>query len=60
MGLSKEPFVPTLVMNLEGLLQVFKGSLTDSNYNALVGIVTAEVAMRLEKVVLKSSFNRVS
>lgn len=55
---TDEPFVQTLVMNLEGLLQVFKDSLTTSNYDALIGILTAEVTARLEKMVLKSSFNR--
>ena len=47
-------------MNLEGLLQVFQNNLTESNYNALIGIVTTEVTTRLEKVILKSTFNRVS
>lgn len=46
-------------MNLEGLLQSFKGSLTTSNYDALIGLLTAEITARLEKVVLKSTFNRV-
>ncbi|XP_024946746.1 conserved oligomeric Golgi complex subunit 4 isoform X2 [Cephus cinctus] len=55
---TDEPFVQTLVMNLEGLLQAFKSSLTTSNYDALIGILTAEVTARLEKVVLRSSFNR--
>jgi hypothetical protein len=56
---TDEPFVQTLVMNLEGLLQGFKGSLTISNYDALIGLLTAEITARLEKVVLKSTFNRV-
>lgn len=55
---TDEPFVQTLVTNLEGLLQGFKGSLTTSNYDALIGLLTAEVTARLEKVVLKSTFNR--
>lgn len=46
-------------MNLEGLLQGFKNSLTTSNYDALIGLLTTEVTARLEKVVLKSTFNRV-
>lgn len=56
---TDEPFVQTLVMNLEGLLQGFKNSLTTPNYDALIGLLTAEVTARLEKVVLKSTFNRV-
>jgi hypothetical protein len=57
---TDEPFVQTLVMNLESFLQGFKNSLTESNYNALIGILTTEVAARLEKVILKSTFNRVN
>jgi len=56
---TDEPFVQTLIMNLEGLLRGFKDSLTTSNYDALIGLLTAEVTARLEKVVLKSTFNRV-
>ncbi|KAL0116601.1 hypothetical protein PUN28_009914 [Cardiocondyla obscurior] len=55
---TDEPFVQTLIMNLEGLLRGFKDSLTTSNYDALVGLLAAEVTARLEKVVLKSTFNR--
>ncbi|XP_008555535.1 conserved oligomeric Golgi complex subunit 4 [Microplitis demolitor] len=55
---TDEPFVQTLVMNLEGLLEAFKSSLTTANYDALIGILTSEVTIRLEKVVLKSTFNR--
>lgn len=55
---TEEPFVQTLVMNLEGLLRSFKDGLTTSNYDALIGLLTAEVTARLEKVVLKSTFNR--
>lgn len=57
---TDEPFVQTLIQHLEGLLQAFKDILTASNYDALIGILTAEVTARLEKVVLKCTFNRVS
>ncbi|KAJ8681166.1 hypothetical protein QAD02_016953 [Eretmocerus hayati] len=56
---TDEQFVQTLIMNLDGLLQIFKNSLTESNYNALIGILTAEVTTRLEKVIFKSTFNKV-
>lgn len=46
-------------MNLDTLLVSFKEILTTTNYDALIGVVTAEVVLRLEKVVLKSTFNRV-
>ena len=35
-------------------------TLTSSNYDALVGLLTNEVTTQLEKAVLKSVFNRVS
>lgn len=57
---TDEPFIQTLAMNLDGLLQVFKNSLTESNYNTLTGILTAEVTTRFEKVILKSTFNQVN
>ena len=56
---TDELFVQTLVMNREGLLQGFKDNLTISNYDTLIGLLTAEITARLEKVVLKSIFNRV-
>lgn len=56
---TDEPFVQSLVMNLEGLLQAFKNNLTESNYNGLINVLTDEVTTRLEKVVFKSSFTKV-
>ncbi|XP_021935308.1 conserved oligomeric Golgi complex subunit 4 isoform X2 [Zootermopsis nevadensis] len=55
---ANEPFVQNLIMNLDGLLGLFRGSLTTSNYDTLVSILTAEVTAHLEKVVIKSTFNR--
>jgi len=46
-------------MNLDGLLGLFKGSLTASNYDTLVSILTTEVTTHMEKVVIKSTYNRV-
>jgi uncharacterized membrane protein SpoIIM required for sporulation len=46
-------------MNLDGLLALFKGSVTTSNYDTLVSILATEVTTHMEKVVLKSTFNRV-
>lgn len=57
---ANEPFVQNLIMNLEGLLGVFRGSLTTSNYDTLVSILASEVTTHLEKVVMKSTFNRVN
>ncbi|KAF2904327.1 hypothetical protein ILUMI_01855 [Ignelater luminosus] len=53
-----ESFVQTLIMNLDSLLSSFKESLTSSNYDGLVKMLTTEVTARLEKVILKSTFNR--
>lgn len=54
-----ESFIQTLIMNLDSLLSAFKNTLTPANYDALVAAVTTEVTARLEKVILKSTFNRV-
>ena len=54
-----ESFVQTLIMNLDSLLSSFKDVLTPANHDALVGVLTTEVTSRLEKVILKSNFNRV-
>lgn len=54
-----ESFVQTLIMNLNSLLSSFKDILTPSNYDTLVGILTTEVTARLEKVILKTTFNKV-
>ncbi|KAF4527190.1 hypothetical protein B566_EDAN006116 [Ephemera danica] len=55
---ADEPFVQNLIHNLDGLLSSFKPKLTPSNYDALVGVVTSEVTTQMEKVIMKSSFNR--
>nr|CAH7757940.1 unnamed protein product [Callosobruchus chinensis] len=55
---ADEPFVQTLIMNLETLLSSFKDILTPSNYDAFTQVLTSEVTQRLEKVVMKSTFNR--
>ncbi|KAG5876538.1 hypothetical protein JTB14_010309 [Gonioctena quinquepunctata] len=53
-----ESFVQTLIMNLETFLSSFKDILTSSNYDSFTQVLTAEVTQRLEKVILKSTFNR--
>lgn len=47
-------------MNLDGLLKSFKDNLTTGNYDHLVSLVTSEVTLHFEKVIMKSTFNRVS
>jgi hypothetical protein len=53
---ANDPFVQTLIRNLDGLLAGFKRSLTINNYDSLVSILTNEVTMQLEKAVLKSRY----
>ncbi|KAF7990028.1 hypothetical protein HCN44_008702 [Aphidius gifuensis] len=55
---TDEPFIQTLVQNLDGLLETFKNSLTTTNYDAFIAMLTTEVTSRLEKVIFKSTFNR--
>lgn len=47
-------------MHLEHLLNSFRNVLTTSNFDTLVGILSADVTARFEKVIFKSKFNRVS
>jgi len=46
-------------MNLETLLTSFKDILSANNYDQFIQVLTSEVTQRLEKVVMKSQFNRV-
>uniref|UniRef100_T1J554 Conserved oligomeric Golgi complex subunit 4 n=1 Tax=Strigamia maritima TaxID=126957 RepID=T1J554_STRMM len=55
---ANDPFVQNLIINLENLLLSFKQNLTPTNYDSLVTVLAFEVSVRLEKSVLKSSFNR--
>lgn len=55
---ANDPFIQTLIMNLDNLLGSFKRSLTPANYDVLVSILAAEVTLQLEKVVFKSKFSR--
>ena len=55
----QDPFVQQLICHLDGFMSGFKDSLMPNNYQALVGILTSEVAQRFEKVILKTDFNRV-
>ncbi|XP_077986073.1 conserved oligomeric Golgi complex subunit 4-like [Glandiceps talaboti] len=55
---ANDPFVQNFIINLEQLLLSFKTSLTTSNYDALVSLLTSEVVTTLEKAVMKSVFNR--
>lgn len=55
---ARETFVQNLIMHLENLLNSFRNVLTSANFDTLVGILTADVTARLEKVIFKSKFNR--
>lgn len=51
---ANDPFVQTLIMNLDGLLSSFKGSLTANNYETLVAMMASEVTLQVEKAAMKS------
>ncbi|XP_071957457.1 conserved oligomeric Golgi complex subunit 4-like [Antedon mediterranea] len=55
---ANDPFIQEFMINLETLLLTFKESLTSSNYDALVSLLTTAVTAQLEKTVLKMTFNR--
>lgn len=55
-----ETFSQYLIVQIDGLLDTFKQTLTTRNYDALVSLLAIELATRLEKVIRKCTFNRVS
>ncbi|VVC39551.1 Conserved oligomeric Golgi complex, subunit 4 [Cinara cedri] len=55
---ADNPFVQTLILNVDGLLREFKAKLTSNNYDVLVVALAAESSVQLEKAVMKTEFNR--
>lgn len=55
---ADNPFVQTLILNVDGLLREFKAKLTANNYDVLVVAIAAESSVQLEKAVMKTEFNR--
>ncbi|XP_066927345.1 conserved oligomeric Golgi complex subunit 4-like [Clytia hemisphaerica] len=55
---SNDPFVQMFIATLDGALVLLKKVLTESNYESTISLACHEIAQRMEKVVLKSSFNR--
>lgn len=55
-----DPFIQELTRHLDGFMGGFKDALTQNNYQGLIGTLTSEVAQRLEKVIFKTNFSRVS
>ncbi|KAL1123910.1 hypothetical protein AAG570_001680, partial [Ranatra chinensis] len=55
---ANEPFIRSLIGNLDTLLSEFKSTLMPINYDNLVAIVATEVSSQMEKVILKTEFNR--
>ena len=51
---ANDPFVQTLIMNLDSLLVSFRESLTTTNFETWVGLMAIEVTLQLEKTSLKS------
>ncbi|XP_017042837.1 conserved oligomeric Golgi complex subunit 4 [Drosophila ficusphila] len=53
-----ETFVQFFIVQLDGLLNSFKSSLSPRNYDALVSILATEVTIQLERAIKKITFNR--
>lgn len=54
-----ETFMQKLIIELDGLLNTFKDALCGRNYEILVGMVATDVTVRMERVMKKTTFNRV-
>lgn len=55
-----ETFMQKLIVELDGLLSGFKEGLCARNYEIVVGMVATDVTVRMERVMKKTTFNRVS
>jgi len=55
---ANDPWVQQTIINIDILLQSFKSSMTQTNFDSFVNIVASEVTLQLEKAVTKTSFNR--
>nr|CAG4640705.1 EOG090X02VY [Eulimnadia texana] len=55
---AQDPFVQELIVHLDGFISSFKTALMPNSYEALVSLLTNEVAQQMEKVVLKTKFSR--
>lgn len=49
----------TLIGNLEAFFKSFKVCLSPSTYGTFVSMAVTEIALQMEKVLLKVKFNRV-
>ncbi|ELK14586.1 Conserved oligomeric Golgi complex subunit 4 [Pteropus alecto] len=55
---ANDPWVQQFILNLQQQMAEFKASLSPVIYDSLTNLMTSFVAVELEKVVLKSTFNR--
>nr|KAF6409465.1 component of oligomeric golgi complex 4 [Rousettus aegyptiacus] len=55
---ANDPWVQQFILNLQQQMAEFKTSLSPVIYDSLTNLMTSFVAVELEKVVLKSTFNR--
>ncbi|XP_014293809.1 conserved oligomeric Golgi complex subunit 4 [Halyomorpha halys] len=55
---ANEPFVRSLIANIDGILSEFRASLTSGNFESLVTFVADEVNSQMERVIMKMEFNR--
>jgi conserved oligomeric Golgi complex subunit 4 len=53
-----ETFIQFLIVQLDGLLNSFKKSLSERNYDVLVSMLATDVTTRFERAIKKSAFNR--
>lgn len=55
---ANDPWVQQFIVHLEHQMTEFKAGLSPAIYDNLTGLMTSLIATELEKVLLKSSFNR--
>eukprot|EP01134_Creolimax_fragrantissima_P003887 CFRG3887T1 len=53
-----DPFVQTLIRGIDEMIEVFKASLTPTNFETLISLLTQNLAFLLEAQVMTKSFNQ--
>lgn len=54
-----ETFIQFLIVQLDGLLNSFKKTFSERNYDVMVSMLATDVTTRFERAIKKSAFNRI-
>ncbi|XP_050432930.1 conserved oligomeric Golgi complex subunit 4 isoform X3 [Adelges cooleyi] len=55
---ADNPFVQNIILQVDNIFKEFKNKLTSNNYDVFVVAIAIETSVQLEKVIMKTEFNR--